>query len=223
MLSGLNSASRPATSGIPANFSAGILVESGRCRDQRLDRGLGAFERLDDAGRGHRDMAQIGRDHVVAIEIVGLQVEPGDIIERPRPAARARDADPLRIAAVAGHRLRRHLEAPGFEQPLEIAGARRSRRIALGRAARPGTRNRDRQRRAPCRPSRRTDRSRRASCRQSFADAPASAHRHRPGSRRCPPPAASPYRAAAIAPSLPSARPAGRASSPSCRLRAARC
>ena len=94
---------------------------------------LGAFDRLDDPGRSHHDVAQIGRDHVGAIEIVGLQVEPGDVVERPRPAARARHADPLRIAAIAGDRLRRHLEAPGFEQPFEIAGAWRTGRIALAR------------------------------------------------------------------------------------------
>ena len=78
-------------------------------------------------------MAQIGRDHVGAIEVVGLQVQPSNIIQRPRTAPRARHADPLCVAAVAGNRFRRHLEPPGFEQPFEIACGWRTGRIELAR------------------------------------------------------------------------------------------
>ena len=40
-------------------------------------------------------MAQIGRDHVVAIEVGGLQIEPGNVVERPR-AARPGTGTPTR-------------------------------------------------------------------------------------------------------------------------------
>ncbi len=81
-------------------------------------------------------MAQIGGDHVVAIEVGGLQIEPGDIVDGLVAAPGHRHADLLRVTAVAGHHLRQHLETPGFEQRREVARRGRAGRVRLARLRR---------------------------------------------------------------------------------------
>ena len=147
--SGLKLASRLATSGSPCNLSTGILVESGEVVISGSSISLGPAERLDNPGRRHRQMGKVGGDHVAAVEVVGMEIEPGDIVER---LVASRQADPLRIAPVARHDTGQHLEPPRFEQAFEIARNRRLRRDRAGLLAPPASRTSGRQRSGPCRP-----------------------------------------------------------------------
>ena len=81
-------------------------------------------------------MAEVGGDHVVAIDVRGLQIEPGDVVERLLAAARHRDADLLRVAAVAGDDVWQHFKSPGLEQRGQVARGGRPRRAGLARLCR---------------------------------------------------------------------------------------
>ena len=96
----------------------------GRGRDQRFESRRGAVDRFEDSGRAHCELLQLGGDDIVTVDVVAVQFDPGDVIERLRAAARPMHRDADRVLAVAGDNIRQEAHAPFLEQRFEIAVGR---------------------------------------------------------------------------------------------------
>ena len=104
------------------------------------------------------------------VEAVALQVEPGDVVHRLHPLLRS-GADPPGAAQVEHHLVRRRLDAPGVEQPVERGGGIGRRLAARAGPAGLAFRMRVDHQRSACRRAGRTGRWRIGWRRSAPADA----------------------------------------------------